>query len=105
MIEGRITHAVEKRPVAGDYRVQDDWGGTDALTTLTPPEEALVAATLTACPFPLLYGRIDFLADAEGRPALIELEVVEPSLFFRHAPATAEILADALEARMAATAT
>ena len=100
LIDGRVTHAVEKRPVAGDYRVQDDHGGTDAPTTLTPPEHALVDAVLAALDEPPLYVRVDFLVDAEGQPRLIELEAVEPSLFLRHGRHAADRLAEALLARV-----
>ena len=36
------------------------------------------------------------LRDAEGQLRLIELELVEPSLFFRHGPGAAEVLAEGL---------
>jgi len=49
---------------------------------------------------PLLYARVDFLRDDDGRLRLSELELVEPSLFFRHAPHAADMLADALLARV-----
>ena len=104
LIDGVLTHAVQKRPVPGDYRVQDDHGGTDAPYTFSAEGQAVVAqivAALARVPvlrdhLPLLYGRIDLLWDDAGRLCLNELEVVEPSLFFRHAPHAAEVLADAL---------
>jgi len=103
VIDGRITHAVSKRPQPGDYRVQDDWGGVDSPHTLTPTELRLVDATLAALArvlavaapnetSPLTYARIDWLTDREGQPRLVELELIEPSLFFRHGPEAAEAL-------------
>ena len=44
----------------------------------------------------LLYARVDFLRDDQGRLRLNELELVEPSLFFRHGPHAAERLARGL---------
>ena len=48
----------------------------------------------------LLYARVDFLRDDAGAMRLGELELVEPSLFFRHEPSSADQLADALLARL-----
>ena len=48
----------------------------------------------------LVYARFDFLRDAEGQYLVTELELVEPSLFFRHDPAAADRLADAVVKRM-----
>jgi hypothetical protein len=55
-----------------------------------------------AKPFELLYGRADFLRDEAGELRLTELELVEPSLFFRHNPKAGERLADALVVRVSA---
>ena len=37
-----------------------------------------------------LYARVDLIRDDAGRPCLLELELCEPSLFFAHAPGSAE---------------
>lgn len=101
VIDGAVTHAVVKRAVPGDYRVQDDHGGTDAPTELSEEEQELVARTVAAVPFPCLYVRVDMLEDGEGRPCVIECEAVEPSLFFRHGRHAAQVLAGALESWVA----
>ncbi len=112
VFDGRLSHAVRKVPVPGDYRVQDDHGARDMPITLEPEALALVEATLAglarviaargwAVELPLLYARIDMLRSESGAFVLNELEVVEPSLFLRHGPAAAERLADALLARVA----
>lgn len=104
-IDGVLTHAVQKIPVPGDYRVQDDYGASDRPYTLALPEEAAARRALAAAELllgleaPLLYARVDFLWGDDGAVYLNELELVEPSLFFRHAPAAAEALADALVRR------
>jgi hypothetical protein len=54
-----------------------------------------VLAVLRAGPWALAYARVDWLLTARG-PLLIELELVEPCLFFRHGPGAAEALADEL---------
>jgi hypothetical protein len=109
--EGVLSHAVRKVPVAGDYRVQDDWGAHDEPMTLEHQALAVCEQTLAgmaACfeqrgwgpALPLLYARVDLLRETGGRWVLNELEVVEPSLFFRHGPEAAQVLASALLRRL-----
>ena len=106
VFDGEPCHWVRKVPVAGDYRVQDDFGAHDE--PWDPPGEAraLAQQTLEAAAGhlglsgPLLYGRVDMLRDDDGRFVLNEFELVEPSLFFRHGPRAADRLADALLARL-----
>jgi glutathione synthase/RimK-type ligase-like ATP-grasp enzyme len=105
-INGRYAHGVQKIPLPGDWRVQDDHGASDRPYSLTPDElslgENILSLTHTLCPTqqPLLYARVDFLRDELGNPKLMELELVEPSLFFRHGAPTARLLANALMARL-----
>lgn len=100
-VDGAVTHAVRKIPVPGDYRVQDDFGASDEPATLTEGERDLARRVMAAAGAGgLLYGRVDFLRDSNGSLVVTEVELVEPSLFFRHAPHAAERLADALCARV-----
>jgi glutathione synthase/RimK-type ligase-like ATP-grasp enzyme len=96
-IDGELTHSVRKVPVPGDFRVQDDFGAKDYLIDF--PDVALAGRTMDAVGRTLLYGRADFLIAGEGLQ-LTELELVEPSLFFRHARHTADRLADAVYRRL-----
>ena len=99
-IDGSFTHAVRKVPVPGDYRVQDDFGASDEPTELSPDQLDLARSILDCVDGNLLYARTDFLRDEAGSLRLTELELVEPSLFFRHGPHAGERLADALLARL-----
>jgi len=100
-IDGQLAQIVQKVPVPGDYRVQDDWGATDHPSTLSPEEIALSERVLRAASATdLLYARVDYLRDDAGKLAVTELELIEPSLFFRHCPASGQTLADALIARL-----
>ncbi|MBX3168866.1 MAG: hypothetical protein KF760_15765 [Candidatus Eremiobacteraeota bacterium] len=57
---------------------------------------------LAHLPFPdLLYARVDLIPDPEGRPVLLELELIEPQLFLREHPESAPVLARAFARRMA----
>jgi glutathione synthase/RimK-type ligase-like ATP-grasp enzyme len=94
-VDGELTHAVRKRPAAGDFRVQALWGGT---TEPAEPEVAQVElaqralAQLDEIP---LYARVDVVTDLDGEPCLIELELIEPNLYLGQRPGAAEALADA----------
>jgi hypothetical protein len=104
-VDGKLTHGVRKVPVPGDYRVQDDYGATDGAYEFRDRELELASQVVAiACQHlgedSLLYARVDFLFGEAGDLLLNELELVEPSLFFRHAPYAAKILADGLLARL-----
>ncbi len=92
-IDGELTHSVRKVPVPGDYRVQDDFGAKDFAIDF--PDRALARRALDAVGTTLLYGRADFIESDDGL-RLTELELVEPSLFFRHGRHAADRLADAI---------
>lgn len=93
-IDGEFSHAALKRPKAGDFRVQDDFGGSQTLTT--PSNSLLHAATRFAgtIPKPWLYARIDGV-ELNGTFTLMELELIEPSLFLSLEPQSAERFARA----------
>ncbi|RXZ43569.1 ATP-grasp domain-containing protein [Crenobacter cavernae] len=102
VIDGRVTHAIRKTARAGDFRVQDDWGGTVHDYTPSAEEIAFAEAAVAAVPFDVLYARVDAVRDNDGRLALMELEMVEPELFFRFHPEAADALACGLARRLAA---
>lgn len=105
LVDGQPTHGVRKVPVPGDYRVQDDYGAKDEPLALTPELLRLAAVALEQAAEilglrePTLYARVDALHH-QGRLVLNELEIIEPSLFFRHGPRAADALADALVRRV-----
>ena len=82
---GAFSHAVIKTPAAGDFRVQAQYGGTHR--AVEPPAAMLQAArdVLAALPTPTLYARIDGV-ERDGRFELMEVEVIEPYLFFPGSP-------------------
>ncbi|MHB1223597.1 MAG: ATP-grasp domain-containing protein [Gemmatimonadaceae bacterium] len=92
---GAFSHAVVKRPKMGDFRVQACHGGEEraaaAPPTLIAAAEAVVRAGAADC----LYARVDGCV-VDGRLLLMELELLEPSLFLAGHPAAADRLADAL---------
>ncbi|MFL5581566.1 MAG: RimK family alpha-L-glutamate ligase [Gemmatimonadaceae bacterium] len=99
---GARSHAVVKRPAAGDFRVQAEHGGSAARAEPGAPiarqaEAALAAATrlagvsLDRC----LYARVDGYEDADGL-VVMEMELLEPSLFLASDAAAPARFADAV---------
>lgn len=94
VIGGKYSHAVLKKAKPGDFRVQDDFGGTVHHYDPSPMEIMFAEDVVSQCdPLPI-YARVDIIFDDESRPAVSELELIEPELWFRLHPAAAESLAD-----------
>jgi hypothetical protein len=95
-IDGELTHAVRKTP---------RWSGEDESVSpalaVEPDERAVAERALAPFARELLYARVDVARDEHGRPLVMELELVEPSLFLaQHPPALAR-LADGIARRLA----
>ena len=94
-IDGALSHAIRKDPrfvgdaeqVAGPFPIADD-------------ERDLATAALAPIADRILYGRVDIARDAAGQPMVMELELVEPSLFFTRQPGSAERYVAALRRRL-----
>lgn len=83
---GCFSHALVKVPAAGDWRSQEEWGGS--VDPIVPDAATLAAAerAMAAVPGETLYGRVDLVA-LPGGLGVVEVEVVEPALYFRTDPA------------------
>ena len=84
--DGNFSHAIIKRPAAGDFRVQDQYGGYEEGASAPAEAKALAMAALSATSAitqtgPLAYARVDMVRDEGGVFRLMELELIEPSLF------------------------
>lgn len=91
-IDGRLTHAVRKRP-----RFDDGEEQVSEALPVTPDEEAFARKVLNRVGEDLLYARIDVLPG----PVLSELELIEPSLFLLQQPKALDRLVDAIIRRLA----
>lgn len=95
VIDGEITHAVRKSP-----RFDGDHESISEALEVSDVEAALVHAALATVPEPLLYARVDVVPDATGRLRVMELELVEPSLFLAQHPPALERLVAAIQQRL-----
>lgn len=93
---GKFSHAVLKKAKAGDFRVQDDFGGTVHEYYPSQQEIEFAEHTVSTCmPLPV-YARVDVIWDNQNNLCVSELELIEPELWFRkHLPA-ADAFAEAV---------
>lgn len=98
LVRGRYTHAVRKLAKPGDFRVQDDHGGTVTERVPTAGQIELARRAVTALQPAPAYGRVDMARDDAGRWVVMELELIEPELWLRRHPSAAEAFADEIAA-------
>jgi hypothetical protein len=93
--EKQYSHAVLKKSKAGDFRVQDDFGGT---VEVVPPASGLIEQAqqiINTIADPLVFARVDGI-EQDGRLVLMELELIEPFLFLTSDPHAVERFARAI---------
>jgi len=93
---GEYSHAILKRPKQGDFRTQEEHGA-DILSVEAPAALVETASRVLGVVNPQpVYVRADFVRDAGERFLLMELELIEPALYFRTDPGSATRFARAL---------
>lgn len=104
---GAFSHALRKEPLlSGPDTAVDGLFRPERISAATPngTERAVacrvVAAASEIVGEPLLYARVDLLPDAAGRPAVLELEAAEPSLFLTHHDGAARRFAAVIGTRL-----
>jgi len=93
---GKYSHAVFKRPKGGDFRAHPMWGASMARYDAPDDERRLAEDALRVVGEPTEYARIDVLRGKDG-PMIIEVELIEPMLFFDFFPETVDVFADHIE--------
>jgi glutathione synthase/RimK-type ligase-like ATP-grasp enzyme len=78
----QFSHGILKVPKAGDFRVQEEHGGH--ISAFVPDAKLLQDSTdlVNKVPFDLLYARVD-VVNWQGNYVLMEIELIEPALYFR----------------------
>ncbi len=79
----KFSHAVNKKPKAGDFRIQVQFGGI--YTDVSPSPEVIQQAQTIVNTFPnqLLYARVDGII-INNNIQLMEVECIEPDLYFNY---------------------
>ena len=97
--DGVFSHAVSKRAKPGDFRVQQDFGGV--VVPFEPSSDLIGFAdrVMSTVPAPCLYARVDIVESARG-PLLMELELIEPELYFLVVPSAAGRFAMSISNRL-----
>ena len=78
---GELSHCILKTPKGGDFRVQEEHGGSLELVNADAAQQHISEAVLAALPQPALYARID-IVQFNNQWCVIEVELIEPSLYF-----------------------
>ena len=91
---GEYSHSVLKKAKKGDFRVQDDFGGS--VEKINPSLEIIELAekTVKSLKTMPLYARVDIIFDNGSNPVISELELIEPELWFRFKEESAYKLAE-----------
>ncbi len=93
---GEYSHAILKKGKDGDFRVQDDFGGS--VSKYEPNQEviAFVEQAIAACDPKPVYARVDIIWNNEDQLCIGELELIEPELWFRFHEPSADECAEAV---------
>ncbi len=80
---GELSHAILKTPRESDFRVQEEHGGLIRPTTVKGALAAAGKRAMAALPVVPLYGRVDLVRGSSDEFQVMELELIEPALYFR----------------------
>jgi O-ureido-D-serine cyclo-ligase len=102
--EGKFSHAIRKGPLLKRKEgPTQELFAKETITARVPDaaELRVGARAIQALPFATpLYARVDLIRDEKGEPVVLELELIEPSLFFPFAGGSAERFAAAVMRRV-----
>ncbi len=93
---GEYSHTIRKRPKPGDFRVQEEHGGIIESCPASGDLRHAAAAVLQHIDGPLLYARVDLVRYLD-RWCVMEIELIEPSLYFSYADSAPRAFAAALD--------
>lgn len=98
-IDGEAFGQIRRLPAQDDFRVGDIWGGGFRVEPLGEGTLHMARRVLSALPEMPFYARVD-LWDWDEPCLLAEVELVDPDLFLRALPGSADCLASALKLRL-----
>jgi hypothetical protein len=95
---GQLSHAIRKSPrfIGNNERV------SHTSLPIAPEERAFAEKVIEATrgDDELVYARVDIARDENDQPMLMEVELIEPSLFLKQEPGSADRLAKAIISRV-----
>jgi glutathione synthase/RimK-type ligase-like ATP-grasp enzyme len=96
---GEFSHAILKTPAKSEFRSQEEHGAD--IRAVVPEEKLLLRAqqALSAISSPTLYARIDLVRDDDEDFVIMELELIEPSMYLRTDPNSPMRFARAIDER------
>lgn len=97
--DGVYSHSVIKKPQQGEFRVQENLGAT--VSGKKPPRHLIHQAQqiIEKVGHDCLYARVDAV-EGKSKLLLMELELIEPSLYLEYHPKAAERFAEAIIGRI-----
>lgn len=82
--DGDFSHAIRKQPKSGDFRVQEEHGGRITAFQPTPSQQDAAGQVMEALDDTPLYARVDLIRSNDDADWwLMELELIEPSMYLR----------------------
>lgn len=93
----QFSHAIRKIPKKDDYRVQEEHGAEILAAHPEPALRDAADALLQLVEPQPVYARADFLRGPDGRFLLMELELIEPSMYLRMDPEAPRRFAQAFD--------
>lgn len=97
---GQFSHCIRKMPMAGDFRTQGDFGATRERYEPTRDEIDAALRFLALAPERPVYARVDLVRRGSAL-LLMELELIDPMLFFSWVPESERRLADLIDKKSA----
>ena len=90
------SHAILKKPKDQDFRVQEEHGGYIQAVNPSMELRSLAQKVLKALPELPLYSRLDFVRNPRGHFEIMEIELIEPSMYLRFDSEAPKRFADAI---------
>lgn len=94
----QFSHATKKTPKSGDFRVQEEHGGSSTPMKASQTMIGEAERVIGCVGGDLLYARVD-VVDRPAGVTLMELELIEPWLFLTTAPGATRRFAEAIGRR------
>ena len=93
---GKLSHSVIKKVKKGDFRAHTEFGATVLMHMASEAEIELGYKALDCVGEPTQFARLDMIPSYDG-PKLVEVELIDPFMFFDHQPTTVEGYASHIE--------